>query len=262
MALVVLIGGASALYRGLSRGNAPEQLRVEGRAQTEAIGTRQSAGSMQSAESTQAEMPQSAEGTQAEMPQSAEGTQAEMPQSAEGTQAEMPQSAEGTQPAAEGQDVIAPREESTEAQEIVAERSPAPDFTVQDAEGNPVKLSDFVGKPVVLNFWASWCGPCKSEMPEFDQVQAELGDEVQFLMVNLTDGSRETVATASKYIENQGFSFKVLYDTAGEGANIYGVYSIPSTYFIDAEGNAAAQATGAIDRDTLLRGIEMIHPQR
>lgn len=240
VALVVLIGGASALYRGLSRGNAPEQLRVEGRAQTEAIGTRQSAGSMQSAESTQAEMPQSAEGTQAEMPQSAEGTQ----------------------PAAEGQDVIAPREESTEAQEIVAERSPAPDFTVQDAEGNPVKLSDFVGKPVVLNFWASWCGPCKSEMPEFDQVQAELGDEVQFLMVNLTDGSRETVATASKYIENQGFSFKVLYDTAGEGANIYGVYSIPSTYFIDAEGNAAAQATGAIDRDTLLRGIEMIHPQR
>lgn len=240
VALVVLIGGASALYRSLSRGNAPEQLRVEGRAQTEAIETRQSAGSMQSAESTQAEMPQSAEGTQAEMPQSAEGTQ----------------------PAAEGQDVIAPREESTEAQETVAERSPAPDFTVQDAEGNPVKLSDFVGKPVVLNFWASWCGPCKSEMPEFDQVQAELGDEVQFLMVNLTDGSRETVATASKYIENQGFSFKVLYDTAGEGANTYGVYSIPSTYFIDAEGNAAAQATGVIDRDTLLRGIEMIHPQR
>lgn len=248
VALVVLIGGASVLYRSLSRGNAPEQLRVEGAAQTEAVETKQSMENAQSTGSTE-----SIENT--------ENTPAETSKSAESTQTEPAQSAEDTQ-TAEGQDVIAPREESTEAQASAAERSPAPDFTVQDAEGNPVKLSDFVGKPVVLNFWASWCGPCKSEMPEFDQVQAELGEEVQFLMVNLTDGSRETVATASKYIEDQGFSFKVLYDTAGEGAGTYGLYSIPSTYFIDAEGNAAAQATGAIDRNTLLRGIEMIHSQQ
>ncbi|MBP3544577.1 MAG: TlpA family protein disulfide reductase, partial [Lachnospiraceae bacterium] len=78
-------------------------------------------------------------------------------------------------------------EETTEPEKV-----PAPDFTVIDAEGNEVKLSDMRGKPVVVNFWASWCGPCKMEMPEFEEVYKELGDEVHFMMVNLTDGWQET----------------------------------------------------------------------
>ena len=67
----------------------------------------------------------------------------------------------------------------------------APDFTVYDKDGKPVKLSDFRGKPVVLNFWASWCGPCQSEMPTFNEKYGELGDEIHFLMVNLTDSAAE-----------------------------------------------------------------------
>ena len=62
----------------------------------------------------------------------------------------------------------------------------APDFTVTDADGNAVKLSDFRGKGVVLNFWASWCGPCKSEMPHFQTAYEQYGDEVHFLMVNMS----------------------------------------------------------------------------
>ena len=134
----------------------------------------------------------------------------------------------------------------------------APDFTVQDYEGNQVKLSDFKGKPVIVNFWASWCGPCKSEMPDFDEVYAEYGDEVQFMMVNLTDGSRETVESAKAYIEEQGYSFPVYFDTESEGAIAYGVMAIPTTSFIDEEGNAVAQAMSALDRDTIQQGIDMI----
>ncbi len=134
----------------------------------------------------------------------------------------------------------------------------APDFTVYDLDGNPVKLSQFEGKPVVLNFWASWCGPCKMEMPDFQQAYLELGDDIQFLFVNLTDGQTETLASASSYIASQGYTFPVYYDTSMEAANTYYVGSIPMTYFIDAEGKLIAQATGAIDRATLDRGIGMI----
>ena len=145
----------------------------------------------------------------------------------------------------------------TEAQ-TEPEKMKAPDFTVYDAEGNEVHLTDFVGKPIVLNFWASWCGPCKMEMPDFNEKYLELGEEVQFLMINMTDGSRETVAIASEFIKESGYSFPVFYDTKMDAANTYGAYSLPMTFFIDAEGYPVARATGAIDAETLMRGIDMI----
>ena len=137
----------------------------------------------------------------------------------------------------------------------------APDFTVYDARGNAVKLSDYFGKPIVLNIWASWCSPCRSEMPDFDAAHETLGDQVQFLMVNMTDGSRETVDTAAKFIADVGYSFPVLYDKDMDAASVYGVYSIPCTYFIAADGTAVAKARGAIDEDTLQKGIGMILPE-
>ena len=135
----------------------------------------------------------------------------------------------------------------------------APDFTVYTADGTAVKLSDFKGKPVVLNFWASWCGPCKMEMPDFNEKSQELAGEVQFLMINMTDGSRETVETASAFIEEQGYTFPVFYDTASMAAYTYGVYYLPTTFFIDAGGYAVAQATSTIDAELLQQGIDMIH---
>ncbi len=135
---------------------------------------------------------------------------------------------------------------------------PAPDFTVYDAEGNAVRLSDYFGKPIVLNFWASWCGPCKMEMPDFQEKYLELGGDIHFLMVNMTDGQRETVETASEFIADQGYTFPVFFDTQSDAAMTYGAYSLPTTFFIDAQGYAIAQATGAINGETLLRGIDMI----
>lgn len=134
----------------------------------------------------------------------------------------------------------------------------APDFTVYDAAGNPVKLSDYFGKPIVLNFWASWCGPCQMEMPDFQEKYEALDGQVQFLMINMTDGSRETVTSASEFIKDQGYTFPVLYDTETDAAAAYSANSLPTTFFIDAKGYVIAQATGAISGDTLQRGIDMI----
>ncbi len=134
----------------------------------------------------------------------------------------------------------------------------APDFTVYDQEGNAVSLSDFIGKPTIVNFWASWCGPCKMEMPDFDEKYKELGEEINFLMVNMTDGAQETLETAKAFVEESGYSFPVYYDTDLDAAMTYGVSSIPSTFFIDAEGHAVAWAQGMIDGETLQKGIDML----
>lgn len=134
----------------------------------------------------------------------------------------------------------------------------ARDFTVYDANGDVVHLSDFAGKPIVLNFWASWCGPCKAEMPDFNEQYKEVGDSIHFVMVNLTDGYRETVQTASEFINEQGFEFPVYYDKDYDASLKYEVYSIPTTLFIDAEGYIVAEATGMIDAEKLKSGIEKI----
>ena len=142
--------------------------------------------------------------------------------------------------------------ETTENQNLV------PDFTVYDAQGNAVRLSDYFGKPIVLNFWASWCGPCQSEMPDFEAKYQELGNDVQFLMINMTDGDRETMETASDFIAKKGYTFPVFYDTQYSAAIAYSVYSLPTTFFIDANDVGVAYASGAINAEALQRGIDMI----
>lgn len=149
----------------------------------------------------------------------------------------------------------APSGEETQAPEPQI----APDFTVYDGDGGTVNLSDFRGKPVVLNFWASWCGPCRKELPDFDAASQELAGAVQFLMVNMT-GGRETKEQAEALIRQEGYSFPVYYDLDQDAAITYGVNSLPTTLFLDAEGRGIAQARGTINRETLQRGIDMILP--
>lgn len=134
----------------------------------------------------------------------------------------------------------------------------APDFTVQNTEEEEVKLSDFAGKPVIVNFWASWCGPCKSEMPYFQNMYDTYGEDVVFMMVNMTDGSRETVESALDYVQRAEYTFPVYFDTSQEAAYAYYVNSIPATYFIDAEGNLVAYGAGALQEENILQGLALL----
>jgi len=140
-------------------------------------------------------------------------------------------------------------------------KNPAPDFTVYDIQGNKVKLSDFAGQPVVLNFWASWCPPCKAEMPVFNEVYADLQNDIVFLMVDLVDGPRETQAKGQQYVNDQNFSLPIYFDNDQEAYSAYGITAIPTTLFIDSDGNIVSSNQGAINKETLLAGINSIKKQ-
>ena len=142
--------------------------------------------------------------------------------------------------------------------ETKSDSSLAPDFTVYDLEGNAHKLSDFLGKPVLLNFWASWCGPCQMEMPDFQKFYETYGGQVHFVIVNLTDGQQETVESASAFIAEKGYTFPVYYDTDVDAAMKYGVSAVPVSYFIDAEGYFVAWAQGALSSDMLQQGMDLL----
>lgn len=134
----------------------------------------------------------------------------------------------------------------------------APDFTFTDAEGNSYTLADFRGKPVLLNFWATWCGPCKAELPEFEEAYLEYGDRVQFIMVDMVEGRDETVENGLAYFSEQGYTLPLFFDTNEEAIAAYSLTGFPTTCFISAEGELVSSQLGMLDAETLLAGIESI----
>lgn len=146
--------------------------------------------------------------------------------------------------------------ETTEATEPT-EPEPVlvPDFTVLDWDGNEVKLSDYLGKPIVLNFWAHWCGPCQREMPEFNATYEALNGEVTFLMLHVG----EDVEEGKEKVTEGGYSFPVLFDADSEVTSMYGISAFPTSLFINAEGRLKAYYIGTMDKELLDRGIEMIY---
>ncbi|MGP4067942.1 TlpA disulfide reductase family protein [Halobacillus sp. B29] len=111
----------------------------------------------------------------------------------------------------------------------------APNFTVETLKGEVVQLSDYKGKKVFLNFWATWCPPCRDEMPEMERFQQKYGEEVAVLAVNGT-GSETSIDEVRSYIDKGGYSFPILLDKDLELHQTYQTISIPTTYFIGTDG--------------------------
>lgn len=144
-----------------------------------------------------------------------------------------------------------PASEETETAEVPSAEDLAADFAVFDANNTQVRLSEHFGKPLVVNFWASWCGPCRSELPAFDAAAKNNAGSVEFMMVNLTDGFSETVESVQSFLEENGYTFPVYFDTNEDAAQTYSVYSIPLTVFIRADGTVMDSHVGSMDETML-----------
>ena len=164
----------------------------------------------------------------------------------------------GEASAAEGGEAPSPADESEEESE--REEIPAYDFTLTDQYGNTHTFSDYKGKTVFLNFWATWCPPCKSEMPDIQALYEKYGENEGDLIVlgvanpkteeapNNQDGTIEEVAA---YLEENGLTFPVVMDTTGELFYWYGISAFPTTFMIDANGNVYGYVSGALTADIM-----------
>ncbi len=125
---------------------------------------------------------------------------------------------------------------------------PAPDFTLADLDGNQVSLSDLRGKTVFINFWATWCGPCRVEMPEIEAIHQQYKDkDVVVLGVDIL----ETEGEVRQFVVEGGYNWTFVMDTTGEVTNSYQVVAIPTSFFIDKEGIIRAVSVGAMTKGAM-----------
>lgn len=135
---------------------------------------------------------------------------------------------------------------------------PLPDITVYDGLGNPVKLSSFKGKKIVINAWASWCGPCKAEMPDFAMVDKESTGDYQVVMVNMA-GGLETRENSDRFLKNNNLEFTtMLYDTDQDLTAKLQITSIPTSIFVDKSGNIHYYQQGGLTKAQVLAALAAI----
>ena len=119
----------------------------------------------------------------------------------------------------------------------------APDFILLDLDGNAVALSDFRGRAVFINFWATWCPPCRVEMPDIEAIhQGYKNKDVMVIGVDILEAEN----VVRQYVQQGGFSWTFVIDTTGEVADNYGIIAIPTSFFLDKEGVIRAVDVGAI----------------
>jgi peroxiredoxin len=136
----------------------------------------------------------------------------------------------------------------------------APDFTLQSLEGKSVRLSDYRGKAVVLNFWATWCGPCKIEMPWFVDLQNQYGPAgVQFLGVAMDDASTKDIA---EFAHSMNVNYPILIGKEAVGDAYGGVQFLPETFYLDRDGKIIDKAFGLKGRGEIEDDIKKIVGQR
>ncbi len=138
----------------------------------------------------------------------------------------------------------------------VAVGNKAPDFELQTLTGETVKLSDYRGKKVLVNLWASWCPPCRAEMPDIQELYEEYKDQgFVVLGVNLTTTEKEN-NSVKPFVEEFGLTFPILMDIRNEVGRTYQAVSIPTSYFIDSEGIIHQKIIGQMSRETIENNIK------
>ncbi|MCJ7732949.1 MAG: TlpA family protein disulfide reductase [Anaerolineales bacterium] len=111
----------------------------------------------------------------------------------------------------------------------------APGFTLSTLEGKELDLEDLRGNPIILNFWASWCPPCRAEMPDFQQTYQEFQEtDLQIIAINATD--QDSLKGMMAFVNQHNLKFPIILDSTGETSQAYHVHSLPTSYFIDREG--------------------------
>lgn len=131
----------------------------------------------------------------------------------------------------------------------------APDFELETLDGGEAKLSDFKGQKVIVNFWATWCPPCRAEMPDFEDAYVE--DDLEILAVNLTE-SEANEGRVQDFIDELELTFPILMDRKSDISEMFNVMTYPTTYIVDSEGMIQFRAYGAINSDIIERELAMI----
>jgi thiol-disulfide isomerase/thioredoxin len=132
----------------------------------------------------------------------------------------------------------------------------APSFSVKTLSGNEVNLKDELGRPVFINFFATWCHFCRAEMPYIEALYKELGEQVAFMIIDIGEGKN----TVESYFESQGLTVPVYLDPLGVVASSYAVRGIPASFFVDAQGVIRDVVIGAMTEKRLQQGMDAILP--
>lgn len=139
------------------------------------------------------------------------------------------------------------------------EFQPSFDFTLKDQYGNAHKLSDYKGKTVFLNFWATWCPPCRSEMPHIEELYKEFNynkDDIIILGVAQPGGEEKDTEGIKQFLSDKGFTFPVVFDESGKVFNYYRIMSMPTTFMINKDGNIYGYVSGALSKDQMKNIID------
>ncbi len=132
---------------------------------------------------------------------------------------------------------------------------PAPEITLNDLSGKSVSISDFRGKPLIVNFWATWCVPCREEMPTLEKLYNERKERgFEIILIN----AKESKQTVEKFLKENGYTFRVLLDESGDAYRKFQVFGLPTTLFIDKENVIQYSYIGPLRSAVLRMGMQTI----
>ena len=134
----------------------------------------------------------------------------------------------------------------------------APDILCHDINGEEYLLSDHFGKPIIINFWATWCHYCVEELPYFQKKYEEYSDRIDFVMLNITNGYGETPEAAAEFFKKNGYTLPIYFDSYHNGAISYEISSLPTTVTVDPKGNICEIHYGALSEEKLQEAIDTL----